>query len=52
MQITSIIGIDVSKKTLDCYLHQEKKQLQSVSNNEKGFKQIESWIRTLIVKQK
>ncbi|MGN6435082.1 MAG: IS110 family transposase [Agriterribacter sp.] len=31
---------------MDCYLHQEKKQLQSVSNNEKGFKQIESWIRT------
>lgn len=46
MKITSILGIDVSKTTLDCYLHLEKKQLESVPNNEKGFKVISKWIRT------
>ena len=38
--------MDVSKTTLDCYLHLEKKQLQSVQNNVKGFKIIEKWIKT------
>jgi transposase len=45
MKITSILGIDVSKTTLDCYLHLEKKHLESVPNNEKGFRVISKWIR-------
>jgi hypothetical protein len=34
--------IDVSKTTLDCYLYQQKKQLGTVPNNEKGFKNPEN----------
>ena len=45
MKITEVLGIDVSKTTLDCYLHLEKKQLASVPNNEKGFKMISEWTR-------
>ena len=38
------IGIDVSKRTLDVYLHQ--KQLhQQFSNDESGYKQILSWTK-------
>ena len=38
MKISSILGIDVSKKTLDCYLHVQQQGLPPVSNDIKGFK--------------
>lgn len=45
MKIKSILGIDVSKTTVDCYLYLEKKQLEAAPNNEKGFKMISQWIK-------
>lgn len=44
MKISSILGIDVSKKTLDCYLHVEQQGLPPVSNDMKGFKCIHRWL--------
>jgi transposase len=38
-----IVGIDVSKLTLDVWLH-KKQQHKSFSNNEKGFKQLVRWV--------
>jgi transposase len=40
-----IVGIDVSKLTLDVWLH-KKQQHKSFSNNEKGFKQLVKWSLT------
>lgn len=44
MKISSILGVDVSKKTLDCYLHVQQKGLDPVSNDMKGFKCIYRWL--------
>lgn len=44
MKISSILGIDVSKKTLDCYLHVQQEGLPPVSNDLKGFKSIRRWL--------
>jgi transposase len=44
MKISSILGIDVSKKTLDCYLHVQQQALPPVSNDLKGFKCIYRWL--------
>jgi len=44
MKISSILGIDVSKKTLDCYLHVQQQGLPPVSNDIKGFKFIQRWL--------
>jgi transposase len=44
MKISSILGIDVSKKTLDCYLHVQQQGLAAVSNDIKGFKCIYRWL--------
>ena len=44
MKISSILGIDVSKKTLDCYLHVQQQALPPVSNDLKGFKCILRWL--------
>jgi transposase len=43
MQIESVIGIDVSKDTLDVYVYKHKEHLQ-VSNDPVGFKCIMSYI--------
>lgn len=45
MKVTSIMGMDVSKKTLDCHLFVQQKSLASVSNDPKGFKAIHRWLR-------
>jgi transposase len=45
MQITSIMGMDVSKNTLDCHLFVEQQSLSSVSNNVQGFKSIQRWLK-------
>ena len=44
MKVTAIMGMDVSKNTLDCYLFEQQKSLPPVSNNSKGFKAIKSWL--------
>jgi transposase len=44
MKVTSIMGMDVSKKTLDCHLFAEKKSLPPVSNDSKGFQSIRRWL--------
>jgi transposase len=44
MKITAIMGMDVSKKTLDCHLFVGQKSLPPVSNDSKGFKTIKRWL--------
>ena len=39
------MGIDVSKKTLDCHLFVQQKSLPAVSNDSKGFKAIKRWLK-------
>lgn len=45
MKVTSIMGMDVSKKTLDCHLFVQQKSLSAVSNDSKGFKAIKGWLK-------
>lgn len=45
MKVTSIMGMDVSKKTLDCHLFVQQKSLPAVSNDSKGFKAIKGWLK-------
>lgn len=45
MKVTSIMGMDVSKKTLDCHLFVQQKSLSAVSNDAKGFKALNRWLR-------
>jgi len=42
-EIKEMVGIDVSKLTLDVWLH-KKQNHKTFSNNEKGFKQMVKWI--------
>lgn len=44
MKVSNILGIDVSKNTLDCHLFLQQKSLSAVSNNIKGFKTIKRWL--------
>jgi transposase len=44
MKVSNIMGMDVSKNTLDCYLFVQQKSLFAVSNNMKGFKTIKRWL--------
>ncbi len=45
MKVTTIMGMDVSKKTLDCHLFLLQKSLPAVSNDSKGFKTINRWLK-------
>lgn len=45
MKIENVLGVDVSKATLDCHLYIQKEQLGPVPNNEKGFKAIGRWLK-------
>ncbi len=45
MKVTSIMGMDVSKKTLDCHLFVQQKNLPAVSNDSRGFKAIKGWLK-------
>lgn len=45
MEITNILGVDVSKKTLDCYLYIQREQLESVANTASGYKEIGRWLK-------
>jgi transposase len=45
MKVTAIMGMDVSKKTLDCHLFVQQKSLPAVSNDSKGFKIINRWLK-------
>lgn len=44
MHFTAVMGMDVSKNTLDCHLFTQQKSLPPVSNDVKGFKAIERWL--------
>jgi transposase len=45
MKITEILGIDVSKSSLDCCIYSSQLLLDTTSNNEKGFKLINKWLK-------
>lgn len=42
------MGIDVSKKTLDCYLHVQQQGLSPTSNDTKGFNSIHKWLLKIL----
>jgi len=44
MKVTDIMGMDVSKNTLDCHLFVQQLSLAPVSNDLKGFKAIKRWL--------
>ena len=44
MKVTDIMGMDVSKNTLDCHLFVQQKSLGPVSNDLKGFKILKKWL--------
>ena len=50
MKITEILGIDVSKSSLDCFLYHSQLPMQTTTNNEKGFKLISKWLKKQIGK--
>lgn len=50
MKITHIVGIDVSKLTLDYHHHNGLQQSQQTSNNDKGYKTLVRWIKTIVSK--
>ena len=43
-KVTDIMGMDISKSTLDCHLFVQQKSLVPVSNDHKGFKVIKKWL--------
>ena len=45
MEFNNIMGIDVSKDTLDCHLYLQRAELSSVINTVQGFKQISKWLK-------
>ena len=45
MKISNIMGIDVSKSTLDCHLYLQRQQLDAVTNSAQGFKQLVKWLK-------
>ena len=45
MTVTNIVGVDVSKATLDCHLYCQNQSLCAVPNTEKGFRQIAKWLK-------
>lgn len=51
MEVKKVIGIDVSKNTLDCcYLSSTGAQFIKVLNNKAGFKLLQKWLSELHVK--
>lgn len=50
MKITEILGVDVSKSSLDCFLYHSQLPMQTTTNNEKGFKLISKWLKKQIGK--
>src|ERR1700755_2143773 len=46
MKITNVLGIDVSKAKLDCYLYPQSRTLEAVSNDHKGYEKITKWIKS------
>jgi transposase len=49
-KVTAIMGMDVSKSTLDCYLYEQQKSLPPVSNSLSGFKEIKRWLSKVLKK--
>ena len=51
MKVTDIMGMDVSKSTLDCYLFVQQKSLAAVSNDVKGYRVIKRWLTAELKKK-
>lgn len=45
METKNVLGIDVSKNTLDCHLYPQNKSLGQVSNDQKGFQKISKLLK-------
>lgn len=45
MKVTEIMGMDVSKNTLDCHLFSKQQSLPPVKNELTGYKSILKWLR-------
>ena len=50
MKISNVLGIDVSKTSLDCHLHVQGKTLSEVSNDSKGFAKLVKWLKVNCIK--
>lgn len=47
-----IIGVDISKNKLDFHCHGHKTTPEPVDNNDKGFRQLQKWIKLQVSKDK
>jgi transposase len=52
MKKMHIIGVDVSKKTLDYHCHGHSVTPEPVMNNVKGYRQFQKWIKLKVSKEK
>ena len=52
MKKTYIIGVDISKNTIDFHCHGHQSTPEPVGNNVKGHRQFEKWIQAKVSKQK
>jgi transposase len=52
MKKMHIIGVDVSKNKLDFHCHGHSSITEPVSNDEKGFKQLQKWVRQKLSRDK
>jgi len=52
MRKMHIVGVDVSKLTLDLHCYGHLNSPGPVSNNSRGFKQLEKWIKQKVSKCK
>lgn len=50
MKVKEIMGMDVSKNTLDCHLYVKQSSLAPVGNDLKGYKAILKWLHKLLKK--
>lgn len=52
MKKMHIIGVDVSKNKLDYHCHGQSVTPEPVSNNEKGYRQLQKWIKLKVSREK
>jgi len=50
MKINHVVGIDVSKLTLDYHHHQSHAKSQTISNDEKGYRSLLQWLKKEVSK--
>lgn len=51
MKITHIVGIDVSKRTLDYHHHSGLEKSQTTTNDGKGYKALLRWLKSNVTKE-